>query len=46
MACGWGGVLRRMKDHGDVLMTGADMEEIGLRVYSVISATEDFAANL
>jgi len=45
LACGWGGALRRMKEHGDVLMTGAEMDEIGLRVYSVISATEDFAAN-
>lgn len=45
LACGWGGALRRMKDYGDVLMTGAEMEEIGLRVYSVISATDDFAAN-
>lgn len=45
MACGWGGALRRMKENGDILMTGAEMEEIGIRVFDVVSVTDDFAAN-
>ena len=45
MACGWGGALRRMKEVGDILMTGAEMEEIGIRVFDVVSVTEDFANN-
>jgi taurine transport system substrate-binding protein len=43
MACGWGGALRRMKQYGDVLMTAADQEAIGIRVFDVISASNDFA---
>jgi taurine transport system substrate-binding protein len=27
MVCGWGGSLRRMKEHGNVLLTGAEKEE-------------------
>ncbi len=45
MACGWGGALARMKENGDILMTGAEMEEIGIKVFDVISVTEDFAAS-
>ena len=26
MACGWGGALRRMKEHGNILLTGAEKE--------------------
>lgn len=43
MACGWGGALRRMKQYGDVLMTAADQEAIGIRVFDVISASNKFA---
>jgi len=28
MVCGWGGSLRRMKEHGNVLMTGAEKEQL------------------
>ncbi|MEM7131273.1 MAG: ABC transporter substrate-binding protein [Chloroflexota bacterium] len=45
MACGWGGALRRMLENGDILMTGEEMEAIGIRVFDVVSVTEDFAAN-
>ena len=45
MACGWGGALLRMLENGDVLMTGAEMQEIGILVFDVVSVTEDFATN-
>lgn len=45
MACGWGGGLRRMMEHGNILMTGAEMEEIGVKVFDVITVTDDFAEN-
>lgn len=43
MACGWGGALGRMKEHGNILMTGAEMEEIGIKVFDVVSVTDEFA---
>jgi len=44
MACGWGGGLARMKESGNIIMTGAEMEaEIGLKVFDVVSVTGDFA---
>ena len=45
MACGWGGALRRMLENGDILMTGAEMEAIGIRVFDVVSVTDEFAAD-
>ncbi len=44
MACGYGGGLGRMKEHGNVLLTGAEKEELGILVFDVISATADFVA--
>ena len=44
MACGWGGALRRMKEHGNVLLTGAEKEELGILVFDVTSAPADFVA--
>ena len=44
MACGWGGSLRRMKEHGNVLLTGAEKAEIGISVYDVTSVPAEFAA--
>lgn len=44
MACGWGGALRRMMEHGDVLMTGAEKREVGIRIFDVISVDSNFAA--
>ncbi|MDI3336100.1 ABC transporter substrate-binding protein [Defluviimonas aestuarii] len=44
MVCGWGGALRRMKEHGNVLLTGAEKEELGILVFDVTSAPAAFAA--
>jgi hypothetical protein len=38
MVCGWGGSLRRMKEHGNVLLTGAEKDELGILVFDVTSA--------
>ena len=44
MVCGWGGALRRMLEHGNVLLTGAEKEELGILVFDVTSAPADFVA--
>ncbi|MGR3467917.1 MAG: taurine ABC transporter substrate-binding protein [Shimia sp.] len=44
MACGWGGALRRMKEDGNVLLTGAEKEALGILVFDVTSAPADFVA--
>ncbi len=44
MACGWGGALRRMKEHGNVLLTGAEKTELGILVFDVTSAPAAFVA--
>lgn len=44
MACGWGGALRRMKEVGNVLLTAAEKEEIGILVFDVTSAPASFIA--
>lgn len=44
MACGWGGALRRMTEHGNVLLTGAEKEELGILVFDVTSAPASFIA--
>ena len=44
MACGWGGALRRMKEHGNILLTGAEKEELGILVFDVTSVPATFAA--
>ncbi|MEP5213349.1 ABC transporter substrate-binding protein, partial [Sulfitobacter pontiacus] len=41
-ACGWGGGLARMKEHGNILLTGAEKEELGILVFDVTSAPTDF----
>ncbi|EEE36054.1 taurine ABC transporter, periplasmic taurine-binding protein [Rhodobacteraceae bacterium KLH11] len=42
MVCGWGGALRRMTEHGNVLLTGAEKEELGILVFDVTSAPTSF----
>ena len=42
MACGWGGALRRMLEHGNVLLSGAEKEELGIQVFDVTSAPASF----
>jgi taurine transport system substrate-binding protein len=44
MACGYGGGLNRMKEHGNVLLTGAEKEELGILVFDVTSAPAAFVA--
>lgn len=44
MVCGWGGALRRMLEHGNVLLTGAEKEELGIKVFDVTSVPASFAA--
>lgn len=41
--CGWGGPLRRMKQYGNVLLTGAEKEAIGIKIFDVVSTTSAFA---
>ncbi len=43
-ACGYGGGLSRMKEYGDVLLTGAEKEELGILVFDVTSAPAGFIA--
>ena len=42
MACGFGGSLVRMKQYGKVLMTGAEQEAIGLKVFDVVTVGSKF----
>lgn len=44
MFCGWGGSLRRAKEHGNVLLTGAEKEELGILVFDVTSGPAGFVA--
>ncbi len=44
MACGWGGALRRMKESGNILLTGTEKEELGILVFDVTSAPASFVA--
>ena len=44
MVCGWGGSLRRMLEHGNVLLTGAEKTELGILVFDVTSAPASFVA--
>lgn len=44
MFCGWGGSLRRAKEHGNVLLTGSEKEELGILVFDVTSAPAPFVA--
>jgi taurine transport system substrate-binding protein len=44
MFCGWGGALRRAKEHGNVLLTGAEKEELGILVFDVTSGPAGFIA--
>ena len=44
MVCGWGGSLRRMLEHGNVLMTGAEKEELGILVFDATTVPAGWAA--
>lgn len=43
-ACGYGGGLARMKEHGNVLLTGTEKEELGILVFDVTSSPAAFVA--
>ena len=44
MACGWGGALRRMNEHGNALLSCAEKEELGILVFDVTSAPAAFVS--
>lgn len=43
-ACGYGGGLASMKEYGNVLLTGAEKEELGILVFDVTSSPASFVA--
>ncbi len=43
MVCGWGGSLRRMKEYGNVLLTGAEKEELGIQVFDATTVPTQWA---
>ncbi|MEP5728908.1 MAG: ABC transporter substrate-binding protein [Sulfitobacter sp.] len=43
-ACGWGGGLSRMKEYGNVLLTGAEKQDLGILVFDVTSAPAAYIA--
>ena len=43
-ACGWGGGLARMKEYGNVLLSGAEKAELGILVFDVTSAPAAYIA--
>jgi len=43
-ACGYGGGLTRMKEHGNALLTGDEKEALGILVFDVTSAPAAFIA--
>lgn len=43
-ACGYGGGLTRMREHGNVLLTGSEKEDLGILVFDVTSAPASFIA--
>ena len=44
MMCGYGGSLRTAMEYGNVLLTGAEKEELGILVFDVTSAPAAFVA--
>ena len=44
MACGWGGGLSRMKESGNILLTGAEKEELGILIFDITSVPATYAA--
>jgi len=43
MVCGWGGALRRMKEHGNVLLTGSEKEKLGIQVFDATTVSTQWA---
>ena len=44
MMCGWGGALRRAKEFGNVLLTGAEKTELGILVFDVTTGPAGWIA--
>lgn len=44
MACGWGGSLLRMKEHGNVLLTGPEKEALGILVFDATTGPASWIA--
>ena len=44
MFCGWGGSLRRAKEPGNILLTGAEKTELGILVFDVTSGPAGWVA--
>ena len=44
MFCGWGGSLRRASETGQVLLTGAEKEALGILVFDATTAPSSFSA--
>lgn len=44
MMCGYGGSLRTAQEYGNVLLTGAEKEALGILVFDITSAPADFVA--
>ncbi|MDD9811445.1 MAG: ABC transporter substrate-binding protein [Gammaproteobacteria bacterium] len=43
IGCAFGGPLDKMKEQGQVIMTGAEQENVGIFTFDVISVTDEFA---
>ena len=43
MVCGWGGALNRMKEHGNILLTGAEKEQLGIQVFDATTVATEWA---
>lgn len=45
MACGWGGALSRMKERGNVLLSGDEKEQLGILAFDLTTTSAQFAAD-
>lgn len=43
IVCGWGGALKRMKEHGNILLTGAEKEQLGIQVFDATTVNTRWA---
>jgi len=43
IVCGWGGALSRMKEHGNILLTGAEKEQLGIQVFDATTVSTQWA---
>lgn len=43
IVCGWGGALKRMKEHGNILLTGTEKEQLGIQVFDATTVNSQWA---